>query len=218
MSRTIFITATDTDAGKTWVTHSLLKTVLSQGADAQALKPIASGKQNDGLNEDVALLLDAQPSKHSQDINYVTYDLPLAPALAAKKQGLSFNVEQLLAWQEKQVSRHDITLIEGVGGLMVPLKIGAKPWLVSDWLQATPSAEVMLVVPIRLGCINQALLSCEHLKKIGCPPQWLVLNDINGEGSFEDVQAMLEPLLRQIFVVPPRFIQLPHGGCMPYPL
>ncbi len=218
MSRTIFITATDTNAGKTWVTRSLLQAMLSQGLDAQALKPIASGMANNGLNDDVSQLQEVQPQKQNQDINYVTYGLPLAPALAAQKQDVSFSSEEFLLWQEKQLSQHDTTLIEGVGGLLVPLTVGESPWLVSDWIRETKDAEVMLIVPLRLGCINQALLSCEHLQKLGCPPQWLVLNDVDGEGSFEDTQAMLEPSLRQMFVSLPQFIQLAQDGSMPYQL
>jgi len=215
MSRTIFITATDTDAGKTWVTHSLLQAMLSQGVDAQALKPVASGKNGDGLNEDVALLLDAQPSKHSQDINYVTYDFPLAPALAAKKQGLGFNAEQLLAWQDKQISQHDITLIEGVGGLMVPLRVDEKPWLVSDWIQTTAQVEVMLVVPLRLGCMSQVLTHCQCLAGIGSLPRWIVFNDMSQTGGFDETQMTLKPILQNMFAQPPNMICLCTGEGMP---
>ncbi len=218
MPQSIFITATDTNAGKTWVTRSLLQAMQAQDLNVQALKPIASGVEADGLNEDVSALCSVQPDKQPQEINFVTYDLPLAPALAAKKQDLDFSPKQLLAWQSKQSTQYDITLIEGVGGLMVPLYMGDRPWLVSDWFKATQNVEVMLVVPLRLGCINQTLLSCEHLQSIGCSPKWLVLNDIDGEGSFVDTQAMLQPVLQHMFDPLPQFILMPQDGCMPHQL
>ena len=215
MSRTIFVTATDTDAGKTWVTASLLQSCLAQGLDIQALKPIASGINDDGVNDDVAILLSEQTSKRVEDINYITFDLPLAPALAAKKQNINLSKDALLSWQDAQIAKHDVTLIEGVGGLMVPLQTDDKPWLVSDWLRTMNDVEVMLVVPLRLGCINQALLSCEHLQKIGSPPKWLVLNDISGNNTFNDTREMLLAVLQQACETMPHIIHLAHSGEMP---
>ena len=213
MSRSIFITATDTNAGKTWVTSSLLKTCLAQGLDTQALKPIASGLSASGLNEDVAELLFNQPSKQAQDINFLTYDLPLAPALAAQKQNVDIQQDKLSVWSAQQTAKHDVTLIEGVGGLMVPLSvIDDTHWLVSDWLQSIPDVEVMLVVPLQLGCMNQALLSCQYLQSIGKSPQWLVLNDMGDTGTFAETRLILEPILEKMLPFMPEMIYLPHDG------
>jgi len=216
MSRSIFITATDTNAGKTWVTSSWVRTCLAQGLDIQALKPIASGLNATGINEDVAELLAAQPVKGEKDINFITYDLPLAPALAAQKQNTAIQQGKLSDWLVAQTAKHDITLIEGVGGLMVPLSVDNQtPWLVSDWLQSMADVEVMLVVPLRLGCMNQALLSCQYLQSIGKPPQWLVFNDLDNTGSFSETQALLLPIFTSMLQQLPKFIHLKCHGDMP---
>ncbi|HID36219.1 MAG TPA: dethiobiotin synthase [Ghiorsea sp.] len=216
MPRSIFITATDTHAGKTWVTSSLLKTCLAQGLDIQALKPIASGFNVDGCNEDVAILLAEQPHKQPQDINFITYDLPLAPALAAQKQGSDLQPDALNDWLEAQNAKHDITLIEGVGGLMVPLLANDETqWLVSDWLQTMAGVEVMLVVPLQLGCMNQTLLSCQYLQSIGKPPTWLVFNDMKNTGGFEDTCTTIQPFLEELLDDMPQTILLHRAGMMP---
>ena len=214
-SRSVFITATDTDAGKTWVTSSLVTQGLASGLDIQALKPIASGVNQHGINTDVVELALAQ--KVSPDaINYVTYQAAKAPALAASLEQNPLSPPDLLDWLEMQQKQANITLIEGVGGLMVPLYADKqKTWLVSDWLQRMPDVEVMLVVPLRLGCINHALLSCEHLKHLGKPPRWLVFNDMDNNQSFVETRDVLQPVLRHILGDKLDILHVPYGGAVP---
>ena len=212
MSRSIFITATDTGAGKTWVTAHLLRKLLLQGIDAQALKPIASGILDSGLNEDVACLLDVQGNREASDINFHTYVSPVAPALAAELEHKGIQPDDMYAWIKKQSRKAELTLIEGVGGLMVPLQ--AKPehlWLVSDWLEQMADADVMLVVPLRLGCMNQALLSCQCLNAINRAPKWIVFNDIENNHSGEETKRILFPFLQRMFQ------QIPEILCVQNP-
>lgn len=205
MSSAIFIVATDTDAGKTWVTTQCLKHYQRQVRDVQALKPIACGldvapsNESAALNEDVQQLLDLQPRLKASDINYKTYIKPVAPALAARVEG-SFDADALLQWIKEQQCRADITLIESVGGLMTPLLASDEDaWLVSHWLEAMDDAEILLVVPLRLGCLNQALLACTALSRLGRAPRWIILNDLEGTGSGEETRSILQPCLRAVF-------------------
>lgn len=200
MSRSIFITGTDTGAGKTWVTAGLVKHLLACGVDALALKPIASGMMASGVNEDVGVLLDAQPKLSAKTINFKTFERPLAPALAANLAQQQLDKAALLIWQKQQETHADVILIEGVGGLMVPLiATDACAWLVSDWLAEMAEAEVLLVVPLRLGCMNHALLSCALLAQMGRVPKWIVLNDIEKNGTGEATKATLIPSLQTMF-------------------
>lgn len=216
MPRSIFITATDTNAGKTWVTASLVSQGLASGLDIQALKPIASGVNKHGINEDVAELALTQNIAPAS-INYVTYQAAKAPALAASLEQNPLSPSDLLAWLEAQQKQTDITLIEGVGGLMVPLCADKQQtWLVSDWLQSMSDVEVMLVVPLRLGCINHALLSCEHLKRLGKPPRWLVFNDIDNHQSFAETYDILLPALQHILADMPEILHVPFAGAVPH--
>lgn len=207
MPRSIFITATGTHAGKTWVTEQLLSLLQGLAQDVQALKPIASGRLASGMNEDVALLLAKQPHKTLAAINFQTFQHPVAPALASQLEQQDLDVEQLLDWLINQENMHDLTLIEGVGGLMVPLIANDKQtWLVSDWLQAMLDVDVLLVVPLRLGCMNQALLSCTALANMGKTPKWVVFNDIDSNGTGLATINILKPCLAKIFAAEPMLV------------
>lgn len=199
MSGSIFITATDTGAGKTWVTAHLLKLLLAKGKSVQALKPIASGMLASGINEDVQVLMDAGGTSAAA-INFHTFQTPVAPALAAHKENYTLSPKALLAWIEQQQTLKQTTLIEGVGGLMAPLILGEQhQWLVSDWLQAMSQAEIMLVVPLRLGCMSQALVHCAYLASIQCAPKWIVLNDLERNQTGEETMRIISPYLSNIF-------------------
>jgi len=200
VARSIFITGTDTGAGKTWVTKHWLEQLISRGVHAQALKPIASGTLDSGLNEDVEALLHVQSHFQACDINFHTFPQPLAPALAAQYEGYALSSEDFLAWQKMQIAKADMTLVEGVGGLMVPLiSHDSQTWLVSDWMQAIPNIEVLLVAPLRLGCMNHILLSCALLKSMKQMPKWIVLNDMDKNQTGEETKRILTPHLRQLF-------------------
>ncbi len=214
MPRSIFITATDTHAGKTWLTAALTKQCLKTGIAVQALKPIASGMLASGINEDVQQLLAVQPTLGIADINFQTYTQPVAPALAANLAATPLAKDDLLTWLDIKETLAELTLIEGVGGLMVPL-IADKdnpPWLVSDWLKAMPDAEVLLVAPLRLGCINQILLSCFLLAQIKRAPRWIVLNDMHDTDTAKETIQMLQPFLMDMFVQMPQLICLEKDG------
>ena len=199
MPRSIFITATDTGAGKTWVTAHLLEILLAKGESVQALKPIASGMLASGINEDVQVLMDAGKTSEKA-INFHTFQAPVAPALAGQKEANPLSPEKLLAWIEQQQTLKQTTLIEGVGGLMAPLILDEQyQWLVGDWLQAMSQAEVMLVVPLRLGCMSQVLVHCAYLASIHCAPKWIVFNDLEQNQTGEETIRIISPYLHNIF-------------------
>ena len=184
--RRIFITATDTDAGKTYVTASLLRALKTAGRDVIGLKPIASGSEGAAISPDVAALLKAQDLADSAaaNINLYSFNAALAPSQAAAEEGQNIDLQELVKWCEQQAEGHDISLIEGVGGLMVPL---AEDYLVCDWLDDMPDCEVLLVVRTRLGGINHALLTLDKLQRMGRSPRWIVLNDADHVG--QEMQA-----------------------------
>jgi len=212
MSSSIFIVATDTDAGKTWVTTQLFKQFQDQGLAVRALKPIACGVQvapsneSAALNEDVQQLCNIQPQRKISDINFKTYHQPLAPALAAKVEG-AFSPEALLLWIGDLQHQMEITLIETVGGLMTPLlATDGNVWLVSDWLQQMLDTQVLLVLPLRLGCMNQALLACAELQRLDRSPTWIVFNDLDGNGTADETITILMPCLKRLFGHVPKLL------------
>ncbi|MDQ6998571.1 MAG: dethiobiotin synthase [Mariprofundus sp.] len=171
--QTIFITATDTDAGKTWVTASAIRALLKKRIYAKALKPIACGLNDAGLNDDIEILLGAQGLNDADKINLFRYALPSAPSQAAAAESAMVDTDKLTAWCKNEADHVDTCLIEGVGGLMVPI---TDNWLVSDWIKAIPDAEVWLVVGCKLGAINQTLLTLEKLKQMGRSPSRIFFN------------------------------------------
>jgi len=205
----IFVTATDTGAGKTYVTASLLRSLKESGRDAIGLKPVASGNEGEKINPDVAALLKAQglPESEAANINLYSFDAALAPYQAAAKENKNIDPKALVDWCMEKSGGHDISLIEGVGGLMVPL---AENYLVSDWIKDMPDCEVMLIVHARLGGINHALLTLDKLTRMGRPPRWVVINDVDKVG-----QAMLERHIGAVqpFLSPSTLLELVlHDG------
>jgi len=72
-------------------------------------------------------------------------------------------------------------------------------WLVNDWLQAMPNAEVMLVAPLRLGCMSQVLVHCAYLASIQRAPKWIVLNDLEQNQTGEETSRIISPYLSNFF-------------------
>lgn len=180
--RHLFITATDTDAGKSFVTFSLFKAMQALGEPTLALKPVACGHEGEGISPDVDILLRAQgmtPGEAGR-INRYDFSAALAPSQAAAMEGVRIDERQLVDWCRERMQGSEHCLFEGVGGLMVPLHAR---FLVSDWLTAMPELAVLLVVRVRLGGINHALLTLDKLRAMERGPRWVVINDADGVGS-----------------------------------
>jgi len=195
MSQGLFITATDTDAGKTWVTQHLLQAFLAQGIHAQAIKPIACGIQADGMNEDIDKLLREQNLHHASDINLYCFKQPAAPSIAAAAEEQTIEPKRLKTWCEKKYNQADVCLIEAVGGLMVPL---TSQYLVSDWLADLADSinlQVVLVVGAKLGCINHALLSLEKLSTMQQEPNYIIINQTEKSQDLVATHHALQPYL-----------------------
>ncbi len=169
MRRGFFITGTDTGVGKTWLTVSLMHYFRNRGRSVLAMKPVASGcRLHNGVlcNEDALLL-----QKHAgefvdySDINPYALTLPVAPHIAAAKSGIVVKFDILIKKYLKLQACADVVLVEGVGGWHVPLNEHQD---VAD-LAVALGLPVVLVVGIRLGCINQAILTYNAIKSSVLP-------------------------------------------------
>lgn len=192
MGRKIFITATDTNAGKTYVTSRLVQSLLQQKKPALAIKPVACGTSPGETNEDVVSLMQAQKISDSNHINLYDFAVPAAPSLAAAEAGKEIDPRRLIRWCNVRTDESEICLIEGVGGLMVPL---TNHYLVSDWLTDLKSCEIMLVIGVRLGCINHAILTLKQLSRMQCPPDYIVINALDQSSDSEQVRLALNAYL-----------------------
>ncbi|MFG6442393.1 dethiobiotin synthase [Roseateles sp. LKC17W] len=162
-----FITGTDTEIGKTFVTAALTRALVAAGRRVAPIKSLAAGQELvDGrwVNEDVATLLAAQNlGLLDADVGPLQFRQPCAPHIAAQLEGRRISRDALLAAIHATAAKADIALVEGVGGFRVPL---TDTWDTAD-LAVDLGLPVILVVGLRLGCINHALLSAEAIRARG---------------------------------------------------
>lgn len=165
-----FVTGTDTDAGKTWVSCRMLEAARDAGIRCYGLKPVAAGcdESPEGLRNDDALrLMSASTEKLPYElVNPVALREPVAPHLAARNEGKRLMLGRVAGYVRGALNTHraDLVLVEGAGGWRVPLN--DREYL--SGLARELELPVMLVVPMRLGCINHALLTAEAVMRDGC--------------------------------------------------
>ncbi|RZI90626.1 MAG: dethiobiotin synthase [Pseudomonas sp.] len=184
MSQAYFIAGTDTDVGKTTIAAGLLHAARLQGLSTLAAKPVASGcaVTSKGLrNADALALIDQSTVQLPYErVNPFAFEPAIAPHLAAREAGVALALPALLnAMQGILAEGADFTLIEGAGGWRVPLSDHAN---LSD-LAIALKLPVILVVGVRLGCINHALLSAEAIARDGLQLAGWVANVIEPRTS-----------------------------------
>ena len=167
MISSIFITGNDTEVGKTLYSELLLHSLNARGLRTAAMKPLASGAEvQDGKlrNADALALQQAANTSFSYELcNPYCFEPAIAPHLAAKYVGVRIEADVILHAYEQLQRQADITVVEGVGGWLVPVN---DKQTVADLVEAM-GLPVILVVGMRLGCINHALLTAENIKHRG---------------------------------------------------
>ena len=162
MKQAFFVTGTDTEVGKTHVTCALLHATRRQGRTTVGMKPIAAGVGDDGHNEDVTRLLAAGCITPPRDwVNPFLYDPFIAPHIAARMAGRPIEIPVIQQAFGRLQTLAEVVWVEGVGGFRVPLDEGHDTADLARML-ALP---VVLVVGMRLGCINHALLTAEAIAR-----------------------------------------------------
>lgn len=178
-----FITGTDTEIGKTTCTAALVHAASQRGLRAAGLKPVAAGQElRDGrwINEDVAQLHAVQSVGLTEaEVGPIQLRTPCAPHLAARIEGRPIRKADILAAVDAPLDRLDIVMIEGVGGFRVPLD-EESGWDSAD-LANDLAAPVILVVGLRLGCINHALLTAEAIQARGLTLAGWIGNTVDGQ-------------------------------------
>lgn len=180
MPATFFVTGTDTDVGKTFIATALLEAAKQQGLSTAAIKPVAAGceKTSEGLrNQDALQLQQAMTIDLAYpQVNPVSLSAAIAPHIAAQQENKSLSVSRLAGFcRGVMMQSCDLLLIEGAGGWRVPLN---KRETLAD-LAKTLSVDIVLVVGMRLGCINHALLSAEAIMRDGLTIRGWVANQLD---------------------------------------
>lgn len=181
MAQGFFITGTDTDVGKTWVAATLLTALNKRGYGTAAMKPIACGgiETQDGLrNEDALLLMQHASIKLPYaHVNPYLFAQPASPHIAAQAEGKYVTLAPLKVAFNQLAETADYVIVEGVGGWKVPVN---KTQTSAD-LAAVLGLPVILVVGMRLGCLNHALLSCESIIGAGVELAGWVANSLTAD-------------------------------------
>jgi dethiobiotin synthetase len=183
MAKGVFITGTDTGCGKTEITLGLMQALQQRGERVLGMKPVASGAETtaEGLRNEDALRIQAQGSNELPYdwLNPFAYAPPIAPHLAAEAAGRPVDLQFIVERFKQLGNRADRVLVEGVGGWLVPLSQDAR---VAD-LALRLELPVILVVGLRLGCINHALLTEANIRQSGAQLLGWVANQMEPEMS-----------------------------------
>jgi len=176
--RGYFVTATDTAVGKTVVTRGLATALRARGRDVAVFKPVQSGARANDPTGDAALL--------GADCIYA-FSAPLAPLVAARAEGRTIALEPIAKRAEELAREHELLLVEGAGGLLVPLADGF------DMADLAVALGLPLVVVARagLGTVNHTLLTIEAAQARGLELAGVVLNGQSDE-STADNAALIE--------------------------
>ncbi len=196
MKHAYFITGTDTGVGKTLVSCALLQAFVKQGIKAVGMKPVAAGcvETSSGLCcEDVESLLAAGNVVALREwVNPYALISPVAPHIAAEQAGVEINLERIDRSFRQLREMADVTVVEGVGGFAVPLNARQDTADMAEML----GLPVILVVGMRLGCINHALLTAQAIRHKGLHLAAWVANQIDpGMSAFDENLHALETRL-----------------------
>lgn len=187
MTRGIFITGTDTDVGKTVVAAALLRTLVGAGYRAIGMKPVAAGiVTGETAHADARALIDAgNVMAPLSDVSPFAFALPIAPELAARASGATIDLDRIVAAYWRLGANAEAIVVEGAGGALVPLSPSADMLDIPVRL-ALP---VLLVVGIRLGCLNHALLSAHAIAARGLRLAGWVANRIDPQMMASDANV-----------------------------
>lgn len=199
MRQKYFITGTDTDAGKTLIAAALLNKAKAQGKTTLGLKPIAAGCEEtpEGLRNSDALMLMQQSTEELpyEQVNPIAFAEPIAPHIAGQKLRRPLSADRTVGLLRGvlMINRADFTVIEGAGGYRVPLNPRETFGEVSKELKLP----VILVVGMKLGCLNHALLTVEAIQRDGLQLAGWVANRIDGdmdvyEENIQTLHAMIQ--------------------------
>lgn len=175
MNRAIFVTGTDTGVGKTVVTAALALLLRERGMNVGVMKPVTSGcvEQGDSLvSEDAELLAWAADVPLDDDCAPYCLRTPIAPSVAAASENVRIDFSRIGESLKQLQERHDFVLVEGAGGLMVPLSGGL---MVADLVLAL-KLPLLVVARPNLGTINHTVLTCFAAKQLGIDVRGTIIN------------------------------------------
>jgi dethiobiotin synthetase len=201
-----FVTATDTEVGKTFFCALLIRALNRKGIDAGYFKPAASGcslEKGHLVSDDILYVEGFTGKKMDHDMHCpVRYEKPLAPLAAAQLENRPFNLDAVWKSFDLLKERYPVVIVEGIGGVMVPLK---EDYLLLDLIAETFLPAIVVCRPV-IGTINHSLLTLHALKRRGIALAGFLTN---GHVEEDDEVGRTSPLLIA------KFSQVPYLGHIP---
>lgn len=210
MGKGIFVTGTGTEIGKTYVTKYLTKALKEQGYHVAPYKPIQTGcieKNGELIAEDVEQYIEAAQLPLTQkDLCTYFFEKPASPHLASSIENVQIDLHRIKEHYEQLRKEHDVVLVEGAGGLAVPLVEDDSLYMTKDLIQLL-DIPLILVVPPHLGSINHTLLTIEYANVHHLTVLGIVFNQVSNEPDLieKDNMRIIEKLTK-----------LPILGRVPY--
>lgn len=205
----LFITGTDTEVGKTWVTAGLVAALRERGFACGAWKPVQSGANlNDTAADSHFLGKWGGLNDRPEEIATYTFSAPLAPLLAAEQENTEIHIESLLAAQDKLLEKHEMLLVEGAGGLAVPL---TSEMLIAD-LAAMLGLPLLIIAKSGLGTVNHTLQTIAYARQKGIRVLGVIFNGY----PLDDLQRIhSDPSIPTNSALLARFTDVPILGRVP---
>ena len=177
----LFITATDTDIGKTYVCAGLAHSLKKLDIDVGIMKPFACGvKQKTGFSSnDLTILSNAAMVNDAEELlNPFFFPIPASPYTAAKNLGVKIDINYLMKCFRKLDKIHDVMLVEGIGGIMTPI---LKNYAIIDLIKDF-EANTIIVTSSKIGTINHTIMTCNMCKNMKIPVKGLIINNFDSTG------------------------------------
>ncbi len=192
---TYFVAGTGTGVGKTFTTCALLHAANQRAQAVRGFKPVLSGWDGNDDNDAAQILAANRHTQRLEEVAPWRFVAPLSPHRAAALEGKSIDTDALIAWTRAQMGGEGVTLIETVGGVMVPL---TNDFTTLDWMEAV-AAPVVLVTGSYLGSISHTLTALAALRSRNLNVAALVMNEAEGSSvTLAEAEAGLAPFIQDI--------------------
>ena len=193
MLKSLFITGTDTDVGKTYVTAGLAVSMRKSGIDVGVMKPFAAGtaQKNGYKSEDVEILSNAaQVNDPESLVNPQFFPISASPFTASKKLKIKPRISSVLESYKKLSKLHELILVEGMGGVMTPIQ---KNYYVANLIKDMKLSAI-IIASNRIGTVNHTLMTCAICKKYKIPIKGIIINNFEKGYSQSILKLDLEEL------------------------
>ena len=193
MLQSLFITGTDTDVGKTYVTAGLAASFYEMGVDIGVMKPFAAGtaQKNGFKSEDVKILSDAAHVSDPENlINPQFFPIPASPYTAWKKLKTKPKIATVLSSFKKLSKLHDTILVEGMGGIMTPI---LKDYFITNLIKEM-KIPTIIVTRTKVGTVNHTLMTVMMCQKYKIPIKGIIINNFDNGYPINQLTKDLENL------------------------